>query len=241
MRLLLTLFFVAIASMAQALPDYAKESRWVDQVEDELMDGDAVFLQANNHEFMSIYTSSESNTKRTAVIVHGLGAHPNWQQVIQVLRVSLTTQGFNTFSIQMPVLGNDADSHAYMPLLDDADQRIYSAVDYLITEGLQPDLLVSHSLGSVMSTHYLANNSHPFKRFIGVGMLDMSAKYLSSINIPVLDLYGDQDIKSVLSSVDARAKSASHNNQYFQKKVRADHFFNEKNELLIDTVNAWLN
>jgi hypothetical protein len=46
------------------------------------MDGEVVWLSANKQQFMSLYTPSETNTKRVAVIVHGLGLHPDWAQVI---------------------------------------------------------------------------------------------------------------------------------------------------------------
>jgi len=240
MKLLATLLLISGLASAQTTPDYAKEARWAEQVEDGLMDGDVVWLKANSHEFMSIYTPSESDTQKTAVIVHGLGVHPDWQQVIQPLRVALTTQGFNTLSIQMPVLDNSAHSGAYQAVFPQADQRIHSAVEYLHQQDLIADVLVAHSLGSVMSTHYLANNQHPFKRFVGVGMPSDNANYLLKLSLPILDLYGDQDIESVLSSVEARAQASKHNASYTQKVVGADHFFNDKDQVLIESVGAWL-
>ena len=240
MKLLAALLLISGLVNAQTTPDYAKETRWAEQVEDGLMDGDVVWLTANSHEFMSIYTPSETDTQKTAIIVHGLGVHPDWQQVIQPLRVALTTQGFNTLSIQMPVLDNEAHSGAYRSVFPQADQRIQAAVEYLQKNDLIADVLVAHSLGSVMSTHYLANYPHPFKRFVGVGMPSDNANYLPKLSIPILDLYGDQDIESVLTSVKARAQAAKGNNNYTQIMVGADHFFNDKDEVLINSVGAWL-
>ena len=240
-KILIALCMLSNMVFAQTVPDYAKEARWAEQVEDGIMDGDVVWLAANNHDFMSIFTPSEVEVNQTAIIVHGLGVHPDWPQVIQPLRVALTTQGFNTLSIQMPVLDNEAHSGAYQAVFGQADQRIQAAVEYLQKNDLLADVLVAHSLGSVMSTHYLANYPHPFKRFVGVGMPGDNADYLPKLSIPILDLYGDQDIESVLNSVEARAQAAKGNNNYTQIVVSADHFFNEKDELLINTVNAWLN
>jgi alpha/beta superfamily hydrolase len=240
MKLLIMLLLVNTLVNAQTVPDYAKETRWAQQVEDGLMDGDALWLTANNHEFMSIYTPSETDTQRTAVIVHGLGVHPDWQQVIQPLRVALTTKGFNTLSIQMPVLDNEAHAGAYQAVFTQADQRLQAVATYLHQNDLLADVLIAHSLGSVMSTHYLANNKHPFKRYVGVGMPGDSADYLPKLNIPILDLYGDEDITSVLNSVKARALAAKDNMNYTQKMVTADHFFNDRDEILIESVGAWL-
>lgn len=242
MKLLLILSIVIVQAVsAQTTPNYAKETRWAVQVEDTLMDGDSVWLSANNHEFLSIFTPSESDTKKTAIIVHGLGAHPDWVQVIQPLRVVLTEKGFNTFSIQVPVLANGVDADQYEPLFNQADNRITTAINYLKAQGFEANTLIAHSLGGVMSAHYLANNQHSFKEFIAIGMPDLAVEYLTKIDIPMLDLYGVDDIEPVLSSVKARANASSKNKNYHQKMVNADHFFNEKDDLLIDTVSTWLN
>jgi alpha/beta superfamily hydrolase len=53
-------------------------------------------------------------------------------------------------------------------------------------------------------------------------------------------LYGVDDIDPVLKSVKERAQAAKENIHYTQKKVNADHFFNDKDVLLIDEVGSWL-
>jgi alpha/beta superfamily hydrolase len=69
-----------------------------------------------------------------------------------------------------------------------------------------------------------------------------SAKSLESINIPVLDLYGSEDLPGVLETVDKRKKSAAHNKAYKQQVVEgASHFFDGYNDQLLDAVNQWLN
>ena len=239
-QLVAALILISSFTFAQTVPDYAKEARWASFIEDGLMDGDVVLLKANDHEFLAIYTESESDTKQTAVIVHGLGVHPDWPQVIQPLRVALTERGFNTLSIQIPVLENGVGSEGYAPLLVDADNRINSAVNYLTAQGLEANVLIAHSLGSVMSTHYLANNANPFKRYVGIGMPKTTAQYLSNIDIPVLDLYGNDDIPPVLNGTKLKAQQSKHNSNYTQIEVGADHFFNDKDDLLIDTISAWL-
>jgi alpha/beta superfamily hydrolase len=64
---------------------------------------------------------------------------------------------------------------------------------------------------------------------------------LSDINIPILDIYGTRDIEGVLTSVEQRQKASKHNTGYVQQQITGDHFFNEKEELLVNAVNAWLN
>ena len=62
MKLVLVLLLISHSVFAQTVPDYAKEKRWAAQVGDALMDGDVVWLSANKHQFMSLYTPSETNS-----------------------------------------------------------------------------------------------------------------------------------------------------------------------------------
>jgi alpha/beta superfamily hydrolase len=225
---------------AQTTPDYEKESRWAMQVESALMEGDILWLEVDSHRFLNLFMPSEAKHKRAVVIVHGLGAHPNWQQVIQPLRIALNERGLSTLSIQMPVLSNEADISQYQALFDLADKRIATARAYLIAQGFEADVLLAHSLGSVMSAHYLANNAHSFNRFVSVGMPEQGVQYLNAIKLPWLDLYGDDDIQSVLGSAVLRKEASRHNKNYQQKQVSANHFFDDKEELLIQVVSDWI-
>ena len=58
--------------------------------------------------------------------------------------------------------------------------------------------------------------------------------------MPTLDLYGSADLPNVLSQVQAKKQAAS-NITFDQLKVEgANHFFDEKDDALIDAVNGWL-
>ena len=239
------LFFVLITitnfAWAQVVSDYAKEARWASFIEDGLMDGDVVWLKNGDREFLTILTESESESGKVAIIMHGLGVHPDWTGVIQPLRLSLTEQGYHTLSIQLPVLANGVDGKEYDALNGDSDKRIQAAVDYIKNMGKSADLLVAHSRGTTMATHYLASQlKHPFKKFVAVGMNGGSIPYLSDITIPTLDLYGTEDIDPVLTTVKQRQAASSHNVRYSQKQIEGDHFFNDQNELLTQTVGDWL-
>jgi alpha/beta superfamily hydrolase len=239
-KLFVLLFFISNIAISALSPDYAKEARWAEQVEESILDGDSVWLSADEHEFLTIFTEDESEGNEAAIIVHGTGVHPNWTQVIQPLRVGLTENGFNTLSIQMPVLENGMHGEDYMPLFPGADRRIMSAVKYLKDEGFNPTTLIAHSLGTTMSTHFLANNEHTFEKFVGVGMGERAVEYLSSIDIAILDLYGNEDLESVLNSTKDKMNASKHNQNYTQKMVNTDHFFNGQDELLVSEVSAWL-
>ena len=56
--------------------------------------------------------------------MHGIGVHPNWDQVIRPIRVEMTTRGWNTLSIQMPVLANDAATEDYAKLFPEVTPEL---------------------------------------------------------------------------------------------------------------------
>lgn len=237
---LLLVWLVSGFTFAQVSPDYAKESRWATQVEDSLMDGDVVWIKNGDREFLSILTESESESDKVAIVMHGLGVHPDWSGVIQPLRVALAENGYHTLSIQLPVLANGIPGSEYKPLWKDSDKRIQAAITYVKELGFSVDSLVAHSHGTRMAKHYFENNpDHPFKRFVAIGMGDASG--LAHISIPTLDLYGTEDLESVLKTVEKRRAASSHNRGYEQKQITGDHFFNDQNDLLNQTVVNWLN
>lgn len=240
---LLTLSFNTYAS------DLAKEKRWAEQVVDSIMDGDAVMLDDGNSEFLSIYTTAAEDKGRAVIVMHGTGVHPDWQQVIQPLRVGLTEHGWHTLAIQMPILHNEAEYIEYAPLYDEVAPRIEAAIKYLKDNGAKSIVLAGHSQGASMSAYSLSKNSHDVTGFVAIGMgLYGEDERMNSINafgkitIPVLDLYGSEHLEAV-SSIDERAAAAKKagNMDYTQVKVPgANHMFDGKGDALVEAVAAWL-
>jgi len=230
--------------------DLAKEKRWVDQTVDFLVDGEAEWLDLGKHKALAIYMEADAEvTKGGVIVVHGSGVHPNWQDIVQPLRTRLPEFGWATLSIQMPVLHNEAEYSEYAPLFDEVKPRIEAAIKNLHAKGIKKIVIVSHSLGSAMSAYYLANaKESAVQAFVAIGMPGAredkrmnTILMLKSINIPVLDLYGEKDLESVLGSLKQRKEASSKNKRYSQKVVSgADHFFVNKNDELVNSVNGWL-
>ena len=84
---LLLAFMFSTVTLAS---DLAKEKRWADQVVDAILDGEAVWLNDGTSDFLGIYTEAAEDKGRSVIVMHGTGIHPDWQQVIQPLRVGLT-------------------------------------------------------------------------------------------------------------------------------------------------------
>jgi pimeloyl-ACP methyl ester carboxylesterase len=242
------LMFTAIPVLAS---DLAKEKRWADQIVDELIDGDAVWLEADGQIFLSILTPAQGDTQGGVIVMHGIGVHPNWPQVVYPLRVGLAEHGWTTLSLQMPILPNEAEAKEYIPLLDEVPGRIRAGIVVLKEQGAEPIFLVTHSLGSGMARHFLAAGGDPaITGFVGVGMpvnKDVpqinSLAALKKIQLPVLDLYGENDLKTVIDTAGDRAAAAKAggNRDYVQVTIPgADHFFDGFEERLVQTVADWL-
>jgi pimeloyl-ACP methyl ester carboxylesterase len=246
MKFILILYCMLFGTVLAS--DLAKEKRWADQTVDSILDGDAVWLIANNLKFLSIYTEAESDSDKGMIVVHGTGIHPNWDQVIHPIRVEMTAYGWNTLSIQMPILHNEATYDEYQPLYEEVAPRIKAAENYLKGQGIKKIVIVAHSQGAAMSSYYLSKNRSNVSAMVAIGLSSRltqgsydSSVALKNIVIPVYDVYGSEDLPTVLNSITERKAASKDNKQYSQIEIPgAGHFFDGKNEVLIDTIQQWL-
>ncbi len=234
--------------------DTAKEKRWADQIADSIMVGDAEWLKAGKNKIFSIYT--ENTTEKAiggAIILHGSGVHPNWDQVIRPLRSQLPDHGWSTLSVQLPVLSNEAEYKDYIPLFKEVTPRINAAVKFFKSKGVQNIVIIGHSLGSGMAGYYMANNpDSSIRALVAVGVSgvmyksDTKVGYLESlkkITVPILDIYGSNDLEQVLKGEKDKAATArkAGNKNYTQVKITgANHFFDNKDDVLVKRVRGWL-
>ncbi len=242
--------------LLQAAPllasDQAKEQRWAEQIVDSLIDGESIWLSTGKQRFLGIYSEQTSTKARGGVVLmHGIGVHPNWPDVIYPLRTQLPLHGWTTLSIQMPILHNRAGARDYLAIWDEGPTRIDAAIAYLQKNGIKQIALVGHSLGAAMASHYLASGAQSKAiAFVGIGMNDMNfdtrmsnVYSLERITLPVLDIYGGNDLESVLNSVKARRTAAnkSGNRRFVQVEISgADHFFRGMEDPLVKRVRGWL-
>lgn len=246
----LTAVVCLLLSWAVQATDLDKERRWADQVADSLLDGEAVYLSDGRADFLAIETpSADPGARKAAIVMHGTGVHPNWPTVVLPLRVGLTGSGWHTLSIQMPVLANEAEHAQYAGIYDWVPGRIGAAISYLRGKGFGTVVLVAHSQGSTMTVFYLSGEPAPVDGFVAVGMsggipggpMDTLAQ-LPAVKVPILDLYGSEDLVEVLDSASARAAQARKGPGGYSQQVvaGADHFFDGEEAELLEAVNAWL-
>lgn len=238
-------FAIVVAS------DVEKEGRWAEQIVDAVIEGDAVWLHADGHEFLGIYMeAADTNSKFGAIILHGMGAHPDWQQVVYPLRTRLPSRGWRTLSLQMPILRNDARTGDYAALMAEVPPRLEAGVAFLVERGVEVVVIVSHSLGSTMATYYLLAGVREVQGFVGIGMSKgirqsdvPNATLVADIDIPMLDLYGTEDSAEVRAGVRLReaVRNSGTGAPYRSQAVEgANHFFDGYDDALVSAVNDWL-
>ncbi len=244
--LLVSVTFTAAATES----DVGKEQRWAEQVIDGLLDGDEVWLDdGNGHEFLGILTEGDSDSGRAVILMHGIGVHPNWPDVIYPLREALLEADITSLSIQMPILANEATAAEYAPLYPEVPARIDAAIASLSVAGYRDIALVAHSMGASMLTYYLSRNpDSKVSSAVLIGMQQGEAfpgnvRALETLNLPVLDLYGSEDLEPVLASAESRKAAGRKGGGDNYRQVRVDganHFFQGSESALQHQVLDWL-
>lgn len=254
------LLSLSLLSGAVPAADLAREARIANQIQDAILEGEPVWLQAGEVRFLAIYTPADGpQTRGAAILLHGSDAHPDWAEVIYPLRTRLPEHGWATLSIQLPVTSPDAPPGSWQANLPLAAPRISAAAAWLRSQQEFPQLaLIGHSLGARMGAEYLGGlHGTPdpaFSAFVAIGLTASRAdtdggvlQALGRIRMPVLDLYGERDFGGVIHGAEARRRAAlaaagdDFSPDFTQLQAPgADHFFRGLDGLLVSRVRAWL-
>ena len=232
--------------------DIEREKRLAAEIEESIIDGDVLYLKSNDLEFFNIYTEAETEDDKGAVIIlHGRGYHPDWEDVVQPLRVELAAKGWNTLSMQMPVLEKTAKYYDYVPILHQSFPRIEAGIQYLEQQGINNIVLIAHSCSVHMAMSWF--ESSEFKKlsaFIGIGMGATDYKQpmekpfpLDRISIPVMDVYGGDEYPAVIKGAGNRLRmmrQAGHKKSLQISVPGADHYFHNKGRELTSVISEWL-
>ncbi len=255
-RLAVALLAAAIANTAGA-SDLERETRIKNQIVDAIFDGEPLDLEADGHEFLAVYMESGAEEVRgAALILHGRGLNPEWENVVLPLRVGLAEAGWNAMSIQLPVLEKEAKYFDYLEVFPEAVPRIEAAIAYLREQGNERIVLIAHSCGAHMAMHWVEalgakHANEQVAAYVGIGMGATDYKQpmphpfpLAGLSVPLLDIYAENDYPAVLRMAPERAAMLEKGgNAHSAQQVipGADHYFGGYNEPLVDAVIDWLN
>ncbi len=247
----LSLIFSPLAN-ADLQPDYEREERLAQEAIAGLFDGEVLYLNDGEREFLSFLSETDDSDFDGAILLlHGRGFHPDWPQVTGPLREGLGELGMTTLSLQMPVLAKDARYYEYLEILDKSFSRIEAGIKFLRNNNYRWIAIVAHSCSVHMTMGWIKRiGDVPFDAYVGIGMgatdfgQPMLQEFpLSSIPVPVLDIFGDQDYPAVIKAAERRNSAilAAGNSKSRQIQLSGpDHFFEDYEDLLVDTVGDWI-
>ena len=239
----------SFASLAKA-SDLAKELRIAEQTIETLFIGEPLWLNttetAGGDKFLALL-DRDAQSDRAIILIHGTGQGPDTPFVIGPLRELLSEQGYTTLSIQMPVLSEGASYPDYLAEFAHSRARISAAIDYLNKNSIEKTVLLGHSMGSAMLMDWIIEHgSGQLEAVITLGLgasnainnLPLPAK----LNVPLLDLYGEQDYPAVLQGA-AKRRAAIKTTHLSSAQVEipsADHFFSDKEPAVSERLLTWL-
>ena len=233
-----------------AQPDYEREARLAEQIVDMILDGDPIWLEADQREFLSIYTEAD-DSRAAVLILHGRGFHPDWADAINPLRVGLVERGYSTLALQMPVLEKDAKYYDYIPVFGFAHARIEAGLRFLRENGHRKVILLAHSCGVHMAMDWIGENGDDsIDAYVGLGMgaTDYGQPMrkplpLAQMQVAVLDLYGVDEFPAVLRAAPERQamlEAGGHEQSRQLMLPKANHYFTDQGEALVAAVADWL-
>jgi len=230
--------------------DWERELRLSNEIVDSILDGEAIILKTTGRDFLGIYTEAE-DAEKAVIVMHGRGFHPDWVDTVQPLRIGLVDYGWNTLSIQMPVLDKAAKYYDYVPIFDEAIPRIQAAIEFLQGQGNRNIVIIAHSCSVHMSMHYLdRSGDQSLLAYVGIGMGATDYKQpmqqpfpLDKLTIPVLDIYGSEDFPAVHRLAPRRWSNIQRAGHGLSKQMvidDADHYFTDRGDKLVLQVGTWL-
>lgn len=251
---ILALLLLPASLPAASISNLEREKNWAGQIVDYLVTGEAIRLEVNQVKFLALHNQpagAHKDPTRGVILLHGRGMHPAWG-FIDTLRPDLADAGWHTLSLQLPILDADVKFIEYGKTFPEAFQRIDAGVRYLQERGVKRIVLLGHSSGAMTALAYAVERPKiALGGIIAIGLTTEPAGnhymqpvlMLEKLQVPVLDVFGNQDLPLVLNNAKARAAAAkkSANNAYTQVRVNgANHFFTDHYNDLRANLNAWL-
>ncbi len=215
--------------------------------------GGAVWLGSGRNTFLSLYReTAHPNSKNAAIILHSMGMHVDWPDLISPLRKQLPDHGWTTLSVQLPLLSPQTGIAEYGGTFIKANRRIRTAIRYLLDKDYTNIAFIGVGFGATTAVQYLTTSTSAVKALVGISMQNhefLKPRYnlvenLSDIKQPVLDIYAGQDSPAVMDSIyDRRLAGANKDNKAYDQKVIQDasRYFSGHEAKLVEQITDWLN
>lgn len=250
--ILFSLFFSASVVNSQPL-DRERELQVSEKLEKELEDSEILWLDANGEKFQAIlFKQTSEQAKGAAIILHGMGAHPDWPQTISPIRKTLPEYGWTTLSIQLPIIAAENQIEDYGKTLGRAAARIEAAISTLHELKFRNIVAIGHSFGAATVLSYFEQaNGRRIVALAAIGLQDYAfvkppidiLGLIEKSNVPILDIYGSRDYKKATDQAADRRLAAKKggNKGYVQVEIEgADHYFTKLEDVMIKRIRGWM-
>jgi pimeloyl-ACP methyl ester carboxylesterase len=259
MRQIVQLSVVCLLLLGSGLPAIADsvDRDWEKETSERLAENvkatEVLWLEGKGDNFLALYTKQTNETAHGAVIIlHAMGGHADWPQIVSPIRTKLPEQGWTTLSIQLPVIAPENQIEDYGKTLTQAVARIEAAIKYLHEQKFLNIVVVGHGFGAVTTLVYLEREKkRKVVALVALGLQEYAfvkpainiLDLIEKSKIPVLDIYGSRDFRNVINQAPDRRLAAKkgNNKQYVQLEIDgADHYFNKMEDILIKRIRGWL-
>ncbi len=229
--------------------DALRERQYSAEILKNLRSGSAINLGENK--YFAIYNETESTENRgTAILLHDAGQHLDSKPLIHNLRTQLPDHQWATLSLQLPVYEYGAQPNDYFELFPQAFKRIQAAVDYLQKNDVKNIALIGYGMGGLMAVSYAFESKNTaVKAIVAISLpapetenkFSSTLKFLEKINLPLLDIYGSEDIAIISNNARKKRIAAKHNPQYRQVMINETRRpYQNYQQLLVKRIYSWL-
>ena len=228
-----------------------RERRLAERLRETVAQGEPVSLATDAGDFLALHDAALGALPRHALLlVHNMGGHPDWPEVIAPLRTGISSPGWGTLSLQMPLLPPQSLADDYGRTVAEAVKRIASGIAFLRERDYSCVVLAGYGFGAAQALAYLARHQDA-DGLVAVGILARDflqpsldvPSLLKRIRVPVLDIYGEHDFPKVIEQAhDRRTVLPDSEMVAYEQRVidGADPYFTDHERELVDAVVEWL-
>lgn len=238
---------LGVALSAQAAPNRVEEAGLLEQLKEDLRQGQIVEIPLEAGKFSAVYAPARTQTARGAVVFLPEAGWRVDSPVASGIERYLPAHGWDVLSLQLPVLDAVAGPEEYRTLLPDGSARLKAAVDWLKSQGGEAIAAVGHGFGGLVLLKYLAEPEPQLKAAVLLSLAwpesasEEIRAWLQAVRIPVLDVYAEQDHSKIKATATERHLLLKDKPAYRQLQFSAaDHHYHAKDELLARRIDGWL-
>ncbi|MBF0265223.1 MAG: DUF3530 family protein [Gammaproteobacteria bacterium] len=244
------------------------EQEWLQEIGDSISVGKKVMISLfasdgteKKQKYLAFYAKQNLLDERgTIIILHDKESHPDWKNIIRPLRTELPDTGWNTLSLQLPILDKQVASFEELDrFYKKSYERINGAIFYLNSQKARNVMVVAYGSSAMSALSYISNQSKltslrlPVAAVSAIALIspysvaeekfiDQELNLFELIQIPTLDLYGADDLDIVKKYAKTRKSIArrSGNRRYMQQKIaNADHFYMGQAETVVKRIHSF--